>query len=73
MITFVLVEPTEEKHEGFEESESEELGGVVHKRVIGIVLRVHLRTKCHTGNYVHREAAETPEKQTCFILLRALK
>lgn len=69
----VLVEPTEEYHDGFEESESEELGGVVHKRVIWIVLRVHLRTKRHTGNYVHREAAETPAKQTCFILLRALK
>lgn len=68
-----LIERTEEYHDRSEEGESEELGGLVHKRVIRIVLRIHLRTERHTGNYVHCEAAETPAKQTCFILLRALK
>lgn len=58
---------TQEYHEGPEEGEGEELGGVVHERIIGIVLRVHLRTECHTGNYIHCETAETPA-QTEMIL-----
>lgn len=68
-----MVERTEEYHDWFEEGESEELGGVVHKGIIRVVLRIHLCTKRHTGNYIHREAAETPAKQTCIILLKALK
>lgn len=56
----MLVGRTEEYHEGPEEGEGEELGGVVHKRIIRIFLRVHLRTECHTGNYIHCETAETP-------------
>lgn len=67
----LVVERTNEYHDGFEEGKSEEFGGLVHKGVVWIVLRVHLRTKCNTGNYVHCEAAETPAKKICIALLKA--
>lgn len=37
---------------------------MMDKRVIWVVLRVHLSCKCHTGNNIHGEAAKTPAKHT---------
>lgn len=51
---------TEEEHDGSEKREGKELGGVVHKRIVGVVLRVHLHAKRYTCNHIHSEATKTP-------------
>lgn len=55
---------TENQHDGPEEIKGEEHLSVVDKRVIWVVLRVHLSCKCHTGDNIHSEAAKTPENRT---------
>lgn len=72
-VLHVRAERTEENHYGSEEGEGEKLGCLVNKRVIWIILRVHLGTKRDTGNYIHSEAAETPAKQTFSLLIKALE
>lgn len=34
------------------------------ERIICVVLRVHLSSKCHTGNDIHGEATKTSVKKT---------
>lgn len=56
----VTVQHTEDEHDGSENREGKELGGMVHKWVVGVVLRVHMHAKCHTRYHIHGEATETP-------------
>ena len=55
---------TEEQHDGPEEREAEEHLSMADKRVVWVFLRVHLSSKCHTGNNIHGEAAETSAEHT---------
>lgn len=54
---------TENQHDGPEERKGEERLSVADKRVVRVVLRVHLGCERHTGDDVHSEAAETPERE----------
>lgn len=56
----VTVQHTEEEQDGSEKREGKELGGVVHKWIIGVVLRVHMHAKRHTRDHIHSEATKTP-------------
>lgn len=54
---------TEKQHEGVEEGKGEEHLSVADKRVVWVVLRIHLSCERHAGDDVHGEAAEAPARQ----------